>query len=355
MKRLRTAQTVGSLLIFFLLAVIFVWAFSLFPVDKPDQALDWKNFYLSTHGFRIDPDHRVFNPPWTLALLWPFTAWSLPVSRGLAAFVTLIVFVLCVPRNKSNLLWLASIFLLLLSYPMLRNLIDGNLEALILGGALLGLCALRKGNPYLFAIGILFLSAKIQESWLLLIFLIFDAWRNWPRSYFLKTTLGVGIVIVPFLAWKWNEWFQALQSFPYENVVTNSSMRLVMTRLGLHEVVVWIIWFSVLLITLWVIGRPKLELNSEQAGLLILGGLLLSNYAGALSLVTVVALGVLPIFQRKPIVGLGLLFFNFLPYAFLSQIELRFAWENVYWAGVLVLIWVILVWELKIQESVSVA
>ncbi len=145
-KRLRTAQIVGSLLAFSFLAVLFIWAFSLFPVDKPDQALDWKNFYQSTHGFRIDPDHRVFNPPWILALLWPFTAWSLSISRGLAAFVTLIVFVLCVPRNKSNLLWLLSIFLLILSYPMLRNLMDGNLEAFIAGGALLGLYATRK-NP----------------------------------------------------------------------------------------------------------------------------------------------------------------------------------------------------------------
>lgn len=135
-------------------------------------------------------------------MLWPFTAWSLSVNRGLYVLVTMVVFLLAVPLKKNRLVFGLSVFLLLFSYPMVRHLIDGNLETLLVAGALVAVQALRRKSPALLAISLLLLTAKIQESWLLLIVLAIIVLRDWPRPYSIRSGRGVGLIVLPFMIWK---------------------------------------------------------------------------------------------------------------------------------------------------------
>lgn len=333
--------------------LLFLWVFSLLPIDQPADAVDWKVFYQSTHSFQIDyPGQRVFNPPWLLPLLWPLTLWPLVISRGLAALATVTVFVLSVPRNSKRAVWISGVLLLVFSYPMIRHLLDGNLEAMIVGGVLLAIYAVAKRSPTAFVFSLILLSSKVQETWLVLIFIAIAVWREWPRPVASKALIGVAAWTVPLFIWKGAEWLQALQQFPYAQTPIDSSLRYVLSQLGLNEVGAWVIWGLVLLFTVWILARRKYSFDLESAALLVTTGLLLSSYAAGNSLVTPLALGVIPLYQKRPIGGLLLTSLFYLPYLFVTQIELRLAWENVYWAAVLLITWAVLVWDAREKPEV---
>ena len=336
-----------------LASALIVWVFSMQPLDQPGQAVDWKLFHQATHGFQINyADNRVYNPPWVLALLWPFTVWPLELSRGVWAFATLAAFIVCVPRNK-NWVWISSVVLLVLSYPMVRHLMDGNLEALIVSGVFFALYGLQKKSPALLAISFIFLSAKIQESWLFLFALAFTLWNHRPKRELAKAVLGAGAFVLPFFIWKGAEWLESIRTFPYAQTPIDSSLRFVLALLGVNEWIVWMLWAGVLVVTLWLISLPMPELDLDRAALLVTAGLMLSNYAAGNSLITPLALGVIPLFQRKFWTGLLLIILYFVPYLFILDIELRLSFENVYWAGVLLVTWAVLGWDLKIQRNQS--
>lgn len=239
-------------------------------------------------------------------------------------------------------MWAIGVVLLMFSYPMVRHLVDGNLEAMIVGGALLALYALPKKQPLVLAASFLLLTAKVQETWLLLLILGWLVWRRWPKQTWLQALGASALVAVPFLAWKGGEWMTALQQFPYARTPVDSSLVFAMQSIGIPDVAAWAAWACILVVTLWLATRSP-GLDHAKAGLLITAGLMLSTYAAGNSLVTVLALGVIPFFQRKPTMGLGLIALYYLPYVVLTQVELRLAWENVYWAGVLFATWAVLV------------
>ena len=338
-----------------LACILIVWAFSTLPLDQPGQAVDWKVFYQSTHQFQISyPGNRVYNPPWVLVLLWPLTILSLPMSRGLAALVTLAVFFISVPRINDRVKWASSVLLLLFSYPMIRHLMDGNLEAMIVGGVLLALYSMRKQSVVLMVVSLILLSSKVQESWLFVFALVLLLWRDWPRKPAFQSLLGAGIFALPFFIWKGAEWQAALQVFPYSQTAIDSNLLFVLAKLGVNEWIAWTAWAGILATTLYVLAYPKIGLDRSRAAFLIIAGLMLSNYAAGDSLVTPLALGVIPFFQRKPWIGFSLVMLYFLPYSALTDIQLRLAWENVYWAGVLLITWALLAWELiEMQRQVT--
>jgi hypothetical protein len=239
-----------------------------------------------------------------------------------------------------------SVVLLIFSYPMLRHLMDGNLEAVVVGGVVLVLYALHKRSLIWLAISLVFLSAKIQEAWLFLVVFAVILWINWPWGAWIKSVLAAGLFAALFFIWKGTEWLEALRSFPYSGTSIDSSLHFVLTRVGFNGWVASTIWAAFLAITLWLAFRTKPELNLVRAGFLVTAGLMLSNYAAGDSLVTPLALGAIPLFQKKTAVGLALITLFFAPYLFISNIEFRLEWENVYWAGVLVITWCLLGWEI---------
>jgi hypothetical protein len=259
--------------------------------------------------------------------------------------VTFAIFVISVPRNRA---WLTivGLVLLLLSYPFLRHLIDGNVEAMVVGGALLAALAMQHKSPELLAGGLLLLSAKPQESWLAILVLLYGAWRGWPRRELVK---GVGLAAafaLPFAVWKGTDWLAALQSFPYAGTNIDSSLFNLFASLGWSPILLAVVWLAILAVTLKSVW-PAMKLDLARIGLLITAGMLLSTYVAGNSLVVPLAMGVVPLFQRKPAIGLAIVGLYFLPYVFLAQTDLRLEYEHVYWTVVLLITWAAQVWDLK--------
>lgn len=128
-------KLLGGLLLI-LLAVLFIGGFERLGNQHPELAVDWKMFWQATQGFQINYIPWIFNPPWSLALLWPISSLPLYQSWGLLVFVTLLVVVALMPRQArlwQELFWL---LLALSSYTFVRQIFEGNIEILVLMGFL---------------------------------------------------------------------------------------------------------------------------------------------------------------------------------------------------------------------------
>ena len=115
-----------------------------------------------------------------LALLWVLTIFPLSASWAFFSFFTLSCLGLYIQRKNGVWKWPGTFFLLSLSFPVLRELADGNLEILLLEGILLVLWPVEKQSSLGLAAAIVLLSTKFQESWLLLIAMGILVLREWP-------------------------------------------------------------------------------------------------------------------------------------------------------------------------------
>lgn len=340
---------VAPILLGLVAVTAFVAAVAGMPLDDAHQAVDWKSFYQVTHPFQIDYTRsEIFHPPWSLALLWPLTAWALPVSRGLAALATVAVFLVSVPRHPKRWHWISSVLLLAFSIPMLRHLVDGNIEAMVVGGALLAMYAINKISPGWLAFGLILMSAKAQASWLLFLFIAYYLWQHWPRKALLQTAAYGLIGIAPAALWRGAQWVDALRAFPYTDTLVNSSLLNTLALLGTPALARLALWAAVLAATLWVAWGARRRFGRAEVGFLVAAGLLLATYAASNSAVTPLALGVIPFFQRRPKAGLLLIVLYYLPYLGLARPDLRLAWQTVYWGVVMTITWLVLlidVWQ----------
>ncbi len=318
--------------------LIVIWAFSDFPIEQSNFAIDWKQIWEATHNFQAQyGSTELRTPPWALPFIWPLTLFNLSTSWALASFATISVLVISVPRSAEKRKWIASIGLLLLSYPALRQIIDGNIEAMIIAGVLLALIALRREHALLFALGLLLLGAKIQESWLLIPFLIWQQWRDWPKEKRVQSYLWVLAIASPLLLWKGQEWLDALIHFPFPGTAIDSSLQATIARLGWPEFVFWASWALLVLSISIVLLRRKIKADRLGSALLISSALLLGPYAASNSVLTPFAIGVIPLFQKRPIWGLALSTLYFFPYFKLGDLAWRMNWESSYWTLVLLI------------------
>ena len=224
-------------------ALLFIsWAFSDFPIQESNFGIDWKQIWEGTRNFGAGyGDTELRTPPWALPLIWPLTLFNLASSWAMASSITLTVLLLSVPRSADKRKWLSSIFLLVLSYPALRQIIDGNIEAMIIGGVFLSLGAMRKENALFFALGLLLLGAKIQESWILIPALVWQQWHSWPKQKRWQSYLWMLGIPIPFLLWKGQEWLNAIINFPWQGTAIDSSLKAPFSRLEWPSSLYWII------------------------------------------------------------------------------------------------------------------
>ena len=116
----------------------FALYFESIPLKNNSLAIDWRTFWASIRGGQLEyfPVFGLRFPPWSLVpILWlgllPMkTAW------GILSGVGVMILVFSVPRGGSKPAYGLSILLLVLSFPALRNLADGNMENLVIGGIL---------------------------------------------------------------------------------------------------------------------------------------------------------------------------------------------------------------------------
>jgi hypothetical protein len=347
-------QKLTALVLLAIAALLFVWAFAHLPWQDSGFAIDWKQIWQATHGLRADYAHtELRTPPWVLPVLWIFTSFPLSVSWALAACATLAVLVFSVPRSAGKRMWQLGVLLLASSYPALRQIVDGNLEALVIGGVLLLLWAAGRQHPLGLAIGLLLAAAKVQETWLLLIVLGIILIRTWPKRSLLQTLVYAAALAAPFLIWRGGDWLFAILHFPWPGTAIDSSLQASFARFGFPNFSYWGVWLAGLAVSLFVIRRRRWMVGRIEAGLLVTAGLLLAPYAASNSVLTPLAIGVVPFFQQNRRAGLGLLFFYFLPYLGLSRPDLRAGYEALYWTLVLLLTWLFLIRQLLLKPPVQ--
>ncbi len=328
-----------------LAALLLVVLFDRLPIEGTSLAIDWKGLSAAIQGgiVRYSNGSVLLIAPWDAALMLPLGLVSMRASWGLIGFITLAVLVISIPRRVNRrLYWLAAL-LLALSFPSVRHLADGNFEALVIAGTLLILYGYRKEQPFALAMGLLLAVAKPQEVILLVLALGFYALLSIRRALWWKTGAILTLVMVPFLLWKGSEWLHAVFADQFQGSIMDTSLHAALSRASLPTPVLWVFWLALLAATIAAVWHSRPTLSREKAGMLIAASLLLSPYAAGNSILTVLAVGVVPLFLRKPWLGGLLMAMISLPYLF--NRDLLFYWQAYYGTLTLLVAWAVFAWR----------
>lgn len=361
--RLREFLIAGSLL--GVTAVLFVWATRVLPVDGVVFGYDWHNYWVMMQtGWPNYGLVDVFNPPWSLLMLWPLAQLPFRESWAVLTFMTLLVLVVTLPWSAGKKTALMAGLLLLTSFITLRHLADGNLGALVVGGGSLLVVGWRKQWPGCLALGVLLVTAKYQESWLLLLALGWYLWRAWSVRA-LGAAAALTLAVVGPSLWLLGEaWLARLIIAAPESTLGvkfassiarpggNISLNAFGEVLGAMPWLLGVLQLAVLGWTAYLVMRSRAELSSEKLGMLLTASMLLAPYAGGLSLLTALALGAGPLFTWQAIWAGGLIGLTHLPYLFiaLNVSDVAPRWPEWYWTVVLLLIWGTCGWRVYSTE-----
>jgi len=317
--------------------------FQQLPLDQNSSvlAIDWRGLHygLRDGGLDYGAGSALKNPPWSLWPIRPLGFLSFRVSWAILTLATLAILIASVPRLESKRLYLGSVLLLITAFPAVRNIVDGNFEGLMIAGILILLHGYHTQTPWILAIGALLSSAKPHESWLLLIVMIWFLLKTWPRAKLLWATGFILVGIIPTIPWLSDWWFTMI-GIEERNSIMDMSLQSTLTRFGIPTLIIFLSWLFIISVTLYLaLGQPTSQPLREQAAFLITASLLTAPYAAGNNLTVVLAIGIVPLFQAKPLLG-GCLFllvnlFYFVPPTW------RFHIEATYWMLYLVLIWII--------------
>jgi hypothetical protein len=334
-----------------LLSVVLFFAliFEKIPTQNNTLAIDWKNFWPSIHGGNLVylPLDGLRFPPWSLVPLLPLGFLPMQISWGILAGVGVFLLVISVPRNGSKVVYWMTIILLVISFPSIRNIADGNMENLVIGGVLLILFGYASKHRYALVLGILIATIKIQEVTLLLAVVALYVILTWPPRIWLKMGLCLVGAIALSLVWRGQSWFVALFGPNYHKFtssIIDISVSASLKRLGfVPSILITIIWIAILGITIFVAWKSRTTLPRDKAGMLIACSLLLAPYTGSLSILTLMAIGIIPLFQSNRLMGGILIVLVNLPFLWSSGMLYNF--QSYYWTVIVVLTWVILLWK----------
>jgi len=360
----REALLAGALVV--AAGALFAWGAQFLPVDGVIFGFDWNIYWQSIRGGWPRYDlWGVLNPPWTYLMILPLGQLPLASSWAVWTFLTLLVLLISLPWAAGRRTALMAGALLLTSFITLRSLADGNLTVIMVGGSLLLLRGWQKQWPWMIAAGVLLVTAKVQESALLLLGLAWCLWRTWPIRRWAQALGYVLIVVVPSLLVLGGEWLgRVLARAPGSALgVTLASQ---ITRPGitisLRAFEPWLSgapWLlsvaalGVLLTTVGLTMKSLPALSAEKIGLWVTATMLLSPYAGGLSLLSALALGALPIFTWRAGWGAFVILLTHAPYVFiaLGYSDVAPNWPLWYWTIVLLLIWGACGWRVHTTEA----
>jgi hypothetical protein len=255
------------------------------------------------------------------------------------------VLVASVPRLNNGTLDVLGIALLTLSFPTLRNLADGNLEGLVIGGILLIGLGYRHTAPLRLALGFLLATVKFQETWLLCGFVAYLVWRTWPRPKQITVCGAVmAVVAVSMVIWG-RDWVTAVvmrptpTAGPGVGTLIDITLTAALGRLGMPTIVIGIAWVIVFGLTLWSLSRQKEPslLTWPYVTLLTTASMLLAPYVSGNSFLTVVAVGIIPLLQEKRLRGILLLSLINMPFFIPAKVQQQY--QAYYWTLLLLLMW----------------
>jgi hypothetical protein len=263
--------------------------------------------------------------------------------------LTLLVELISVPQIPNKPLQYVAMVLLATSYLSLRHIADGNLEGFVIAGILLLLYGFTQGNFWLLLAGLLLAPIKTQETWILLLATGYYLVTTWPRRRWLALGGLLALVAIPTLLWKGQEWFLSMSTSPFRNSIMDSSLLAALYRLGWPGWASAIVWVSIAAVTVWVMAATPKTLSREKAGLLITAGLILSPYSAGNSVLTVLAIGIVPLLFKRPLIGFGLFLLVDLPFFFPTSFAYNFS--AFYWTAILLIVFGVLIWSVKTTDQ----
>jgi hypothetical protein len=324
---------------------LFVVFFEHLPIEGTSLAIDWQGLwgaiaggeirYESSRGFRI--------PPWDALLILPLGFLSMRASWGLIAFITLLVLVVSVPRSRPRWLYWLAILLLVTSFPALRHSADGNFEALVIGGILLIVHGYTRQQPYLLAGGILLAVAKPQEVVLLVVVLAIYVLQTFPRQKLFRVAGALAVIVIPLMIWRGGEWLTAMLTIAQRGSIMDVSLAASLSRTEMFSPIVvnglWLLFLGATLVISWKSDRT---FSRDKAAMLVAASLLISPYAAGNSVLTVLAVGIIPLFLQRPLLA-GLLILLFDNLYFWNADMLYHG--SYYWTAILLLCWGLFAWR----------
>ncbi len=334
---------------FITVLILFAVFFEQIPTQNNTLAMDWKTTWLSIRGGDLQywPIDGLRFPPWSLVPLLPLGFLPMQTAWGILAGVGVLILVASVPRIGSKTVYWLSILLLVVSFPAIRNIADGNMENLVVGGVLLILYGYSSKNLYALVIGILLATIKLQEVTLLLVVVALHVFLTWTPRKWLKMGLWLTGAIALSLIWRGQSWFVALFGLNYQkytNSIIDISISAALRRLGfIPSFVITLFWIAILGTTLFVAWKSRATLSREKAGMLIAGSLLIAPYAAGNSVLSVLAIGMIPLFQSNRLLGGILIALVNLP--FLWSTDVLYSFQAYYWTGFVFLTWAVLTWR----------
>lgn len=136
--------------------------------------------------------HPIYsNPPWALVLLLPLGVFSPDVGRGLLLAVTLVVMAWVMHDYRR---FPVSYPLAVISLPFFAVLWVGQVEVFALVGAMIAYRAVFRRSAWLMAAGLLLLTIKPQETFLIVLLLLAGSIRQWSIRDWIKIA-GMFIVV----------------------------------------------------------------------------------------------------------------------------------------------------------------
>lgn len=343
----------GSL--FGIAVALTLFFFRVLPVEGSSLGIDWRGIWLGLRGGLPRYGTGLRNPPWSLIPLLPLGLLSFRSSWALLTLTTIAVEIISVPRNLSNKIDLPATLFLVLSYPSLRNIADGNLELLPIAGVLLLLLSYKRQSPWLMAGGILLASAKPQATWLLLVMFAFIVINTWSRKRILPAVFGISIVVLSTALLFGKEWIYALLTIEERGSVVDISLFSTMVRLQASPILSWGIWIALLGATVFIALSTIDVLDRFKAGLLISASLLLSPYAAGNSLLTLVAIGIVPLLQTDLKHGIVLGVLVYLGYLAVGYPSIVYSYGSYYTTVVILLAWFTFAWKSRGKAEARLA
>ncbi|MEO8611375.1 MAG: glycosyltransferase 87 family protein [Chloroflexota bacterium] len=343
----------GLVLAGIVIVALFVGFFEHIPIENTSFAIDWHSFHQAVKGGNLvyAPTDGLRVPPWSALFIMPLGFFSFAASWGLLAMISFGLLVFSVPRVFPRWKHLMAVLLLTSSFLALRLAADGNFEGFIVAGAALIVYAYRKQHAGWMALGVLLATFKPQAVVLLLVVIAVDLIAQPARRPFaLKAGALVLAIVIPSMLWRGEGWLASLLGENYQNYTGNYldiSLSSALTRLGLPAFIGLIGRLVVVAVSVWIAWRPLWRtpnkpslLSREKAGMLIAASLLISPYAAGNTVLVVLAIGVIPLFQKRFWLG-GLLILLSDAAIFLHNTAYLTV-ISYYWTAYLVVVWAVL-------------
>jgi uncharacterized membrane protein len=312
------------------------------PIAGTTLALDWIGIRVGVGGWNIlyNAESGLRIPPWSALLLVPIGMLPLQAGWGVVAFLTFLIVPFSLPweRLRGGRIVLAALALTL-GFPVLRTIVDGNIEFLIIAGLLLLEYGVLRRQPVIFALGILLAATKVQETWILLLALPLVAGREWTLKRWLQAVGVAAVIAIPCLIWKGRDWIASVVTSQYRGSIMDSSLMSTAQRLGFPPVAGAVFWGSLFLFTALAAAKYCRGYSREAVAFFLSASLLLAPYSAGNNLIVVYVIGAMPLLLARRWEGALLFGLINLMYCFLPFRDLLYHWSASYWTLVLLISW----------------